>query len=136
QLLDVTEVEARLLLHPFSEADLERAMIERRERAEREPVDGTRLVRLVANDEHHRLVGLHGYDCSVQSDCDAGMLLARKHTCRRWHVAPRNARASHVGLCGHESAPPAWSRATGRSWRFSEQLLCSVLDQRHRKRQI
>ena len=72
ELLGVSELQARLPMHPGTQAAFEGAMLQRRERPERQPVRRARNIRLVANDEHDRLVVGHGDDGRIEADLDPG----------------------------------------------------------------
>ena len=72
ELLGIAELEPRLPVHPGAQAALEGAVLQRRERPERQPVRRARHIRLVANDEHDGLVVGHGDDGRVEADLDPG----------------------------------------------------------------
>ena len=72
ELLGIAELQARLPVHPGAQSTLERAVLHRRERSERQSVGGARDLGVVANDEHDGLVVGHGDDCRVEADFDPG----------------------------------------------------------------
>jgi len=78
ELLHVAQLQPGLLLHPGPQADLERAVLERRERSKWKTVGAGAGIALVAHHEHHRLVAVHGKDCRVQSNLDARCLSPRR----------------------------------------------------------
>ena len=72
ELLGIAELQPGLPMHPGAQAAFEGAMLQRRERPERQPVRRARHVRVVADDEHDRLVVGHGDDGRVEADLDPG----------------------------------------------------------------
>src|SRR5215212_4990033 len=86
ELLDITDPQAGLLLHPFAQADLEGAMRPRIERAERQA--GARLaLDLVARHQDRRFAVLHRNDRSGEPDLDRG----------EWRFGHRYSRSSRNG---------------------------------------
>ena len=76
ELLGIAEVEPGLLAHPSSEPALESAVLQRRERSERQPIGGARHVGFPPDDQYDRLVVRDRDDRSVETDLDTRSLAA------------------------------------------------------------
>ena len=70
ELLNITEIEPGLSLHPFAQADLQRAMRPRCERAEGQRVPGVRSRRARPRHEDIRLPLAHRDDGGIQPKLD------------------------------------------------------------------
>jgi len=76
ELLGITEIEPRLLAHPSAQAYFERAVLQRREGAERQSVGGGCDVALPPYDQNDRLVLRYGDKRGVETDLDSRRLRA------------------------------------------------------------
>ena len=98
ELLDVPELEPRLLGDPRAQADFEGAVLERRERAEGKRIAHLRRLVRLAHHEHDRLILAHGEDCRVETDLDGCHLVPLPcFALGRW----RSSRLLQVSFEGH-----------------------------------
>ena len=71
KLLDIAQFQARLLGHPGAQANVERAVLQWRERAERQAIGRALCIRVLAYHQHDGFVVGHGDDCRSEADLDA-----------------------------------------------------------------
>src|SRR5262249_32388269 len=76
ELLGIAEIEPRLLANPGPQANLERAVLHRRERPKWKPISGASHVGLAPDDENDRLIVCDRYDRSIETDLDTRRLRA------------------------------------------------------------